>query len=169
MTAKLPHAGIISDADVLIDYAKSAVHVLQLISTHLCKLHVASPVLQEVDNLDTATATALGIAVVEPTLPQLVEASHISQVFRALSAQDALSFIMARDNGWACLTNDNALRNFSSANAVTCIWGLQLLHPLVTAAHLTKEEVLQIAQHISAQNTRITPAIIARLKRQLGL
>jgi hypothetical protein len=48
MTRMVSQQGLISDANVLIDYAKSTPSVLRLISQHLQQLYVASPVLAEV-------------------------------------------------------------------------------------------------------------------------
>lgn len=87
MTAKFAQSGIICDANVLIDYSKSAPTVLELISKHVCKLHVALPVLREVDQLSTTTTEALKIDLIEPTLTQLVDAAGLS-VSRILRSQD---------------------------------------------------------------------------------
>ena len=49
MTQTAAKGGIISDASVLIDYAKSAPNILKLASAHIEQLYVALPVLKEVD------------------------------------------------------------------------------------------------------------------------
>ena len=112
MTEKIIQSGIISDADVLIDYAQSAPNILKLTSKHAGKLHVAVQVLREVTQLEEADAGKLGIEVIEPTLAQVIDANEVRQNRPALSGPDAICFIMARDNGWACLTNDKSLRRF---------------------------------------------------------
>lgn len=169
MTAKITQSGIISDADVLIDYAKSAPDVLSLVSTYVRKLYVTSPVLREVDQLSTTTAEALKIDLIEPTLTQLVDAAAIRQQNPALSGQDALCFILARDNGWACLTNDKALRKYCSSNHIACLWGLEILRHVVATGRLTPQEAFRIAQDFQSKNRYIHPNIVSKFKKQLGL
>lgn len=169
MTAKFAQSGIICDANVLIDYSKSAPTVLELISKHVCKLHVALPVLREVDQLSTTTTEALKIDLIEPTLTQLVDAAAIRQQNPALSGQDALCFILARDNGWVCLTNDKALRKYCSSNHIACLWGLEILHHVVATGRLTPQEAFRIVQDIQSKNRYIHPNIVSKFKKQLGL
>jgi rRNA-processing protein FCF1 len=169
MTGSVKQAGIISDANVLIDYAKSAPYVLQLISKHVRKLYVPLSILREVDQLNESDIEKLGIEIIEPTLDQLIEAGQIRQNKPSVSGEDAICFVMARDNNWACLTNDKALRKYCSDCRITCLWGIGIMHHLVTAGKLTPEKALKIAQDIQSRNKYIEPAVIKRFQRQLGL
>lgn len=169
MTESIKQAGIISDADVLIDYAKSAPHVLGLINTHVKKLYVALSVAKEVDQLSLADIEKLGIGIITPTLAQLIEADQIRKARPSISGRDAISFVLARDNSWACMTNDKALRAYCHDNKITCLWGIGMMRHLVAAKKLTPQKALQIAEDIQSKNKRITSEIIKRLKKQLGL
>jgi hypothetical protein len=169
MTESIKQAGIISDADVLIDYAKSAPHVLMLLSTHVKKLFVALPVAKEVDQFSLPDIEKLGIGIVTPTLTQLIEADQIRKAKPTISGQDAISFVLARDNHWACMTNDKALRTYCCDHKITCLWGIGMMRHLVAAKRLTPQKALQIAEDIQSRNKRITPEIIKRLKKQLGI
>ena len=82
MTRMSIQQGLISDANVLIDYAKSAPGILRLISKRLQQLYVASPVLTEVHDMSTEQIIKLGIEIVEPTLAQLAEAIELCSAKR---------------------------------------------------------------------------------------
>ncbi|RKY05784.1 MAG: hypothetical protein DRP56_08600 [Planctomycetota bacterium] len=169
MTESIQQAGIISDADVLIDYAKSAPHVLRLISAHIKKLYVALSVVKEVDQLDTADIEKLDIEIITPSFAQIVEAEQIRKDKPSISGRDAISFVLARDHNWACLTNDKALRSYCRDQKITCLWGIGMMRHLVDANKLTPQKALRIAQDIQSKNRRITPEIIKRFTKQLGL
>lgn len=169
MKGNIQQDGIISDANVLIDYAKSAARVLRLVNTHIKQLYVALPVAKEVDQLNIAEIEALGISVVIPSFDQLIEANHIRMMQPSISGQDAISFVLARDNNWACLTNDKALRTYCQTHKLTCIWGLEMMHHLVAAQKLTSQEALRIAKDIQSKNKHITTETVTRFKQLLGL
>ena len=65
---------LILDACVLIDFCKVDRSILSVVSAHVGQIHVPSPVLAEVDQLEEAEAMALGIEIVEPEIDQLVAA-----------------------------------------------------------------------------------------------
>lgn len=169
MTGSVQQAGIISDANVLIDYAKSAPNILRLINTHIMKLYVPLPILKEVDQLNKSDIEKLGIEIIEPTLAQLIEAGQIRQNKPSVSGEDAICFVMARDNNWACLTNDKALRNYCADYKVTCLWGIGIMQHLVRDGKLTPEKAFKIAQDIQSKNKYIAPAVIKRFQKQIGL
>jgi rRNA-processing protein FCF1 len=169
MTEKMIQSGIISDVDVLIDYAQSAPNILKLISKHVRKLHVADQVLREVAQLDEAGSSKLGIEVIEPTLAQIIEANEVRQNKPTLSGPDAICFVMARDNDWACLTNDKSLRRFCLDNKVNCIWGIEIMLHLVSLEKLHAEKAYRIACDIQAKNKHIKSETIDDFRNKLGL
>lgn len=122
MTEAIQQSGIISDANVLIDYAKSAPHILKLVNVHVQKLYVVPSVLKEVDQLNQSDAEKLGIEVIEPSLAQIIEIAGLRQKTPAISEQDAMCFIIARDMNWACFTNDKLLRGFV-AKIILVVYG----------------------------------------------
>jgi len=169
MTGSVKQAGIISDANVLIDYAKSAPNVLRLISKYVRKLYVPLPVLREVDQLNKSDIAKLGTEIIEPTLAQLIEAGQIRQNKRSVSGKDAICFVMARDNNWACLTNDKPLRRICSAHKISCIWGLEIMLSLVSDEKLPAEKAYKIAQDIQSKNHYIKLKTVEDLRKKLGL
>ncbi len=169
MTRMVIQKGLISDANVLIDYAKSAPGTLHLISQHLQQVYVASPILAEVHDLTTKQVIALGIKIVEPSLEQLAEAAELRQAKKSISGLDALCFVMARDHEWICLTNDKALRNHCTSCQVTCLWGLEIMIQLVKAGQMTAARAHATARSIQAKNKYIKDETIERLRKKLGL
>ena len=169
MTKAVTVQGLISDANVLIDYKQSAPAILQLVSKHLQQLYVALPILQEVRDLSVEHAEELGIEVVEPSLEQLVEAGELRLIKPALSGTDTLCFVMARDSSWTCLTNDKALRRHCTSGRVECLWGLEVMTLLVTSGLLSAAMACTVARDIQSKNRYIKEETIERFRRKLGL
>jgi len=71
VTDKIKTTSIISDANVLIDYIKSAPHVIKLISTSVPKLYVALSVFHEVDQLRIVDIKKLGMRLLNLPLHRL--------------------------------------------------------------------------------------------------
>jgi len=158
-------AGLVPDANVLIDYAESDREILALIARHVAAIHVPSPVLAEVRRLSFREAVRLGLEIVEPTLVQATEAARGAG---STSFEDRLCLTVARDNGWACLTNDKALRRACGEAEVRCIWGLEAMRILVHAGHLAAKRAQAIAERIAQGNPYITQALLARFRQQIG-
>ena len=169
MTKPPIKAGIISDANVLIDYAGSAPDVLRLICEHLQQLYIPLPVLKEVRQLSVQEVQAFGVEIVEPNLSQIIEVFNIREQKPSLSAQDAICFIMARDNDWTCLTNDKPLRNLCSSQKVSCIWGLEIMQFLVSSRGITPKKAYEIAKDIQSKNKYIKEQTLKKFKDKFGL
>lgn len=158
---------IIIDAGALIDYCHSDPMVLNLISTNLGRLHVATWVLAEVKELDERRAAALGISVIEPNLIQMAEAAA---GVGALSFADRICMILARDNGWTCITNDTALRQECRKAGIKVLWGLETLAHLVDRGSLTATKAGEIAEKIHQTNPYfINQNILQRFYKQIGV
>jgi len=81
---------MIMDACVLIDFIKTERSVLELVVKHVGPLHVASPVVDEVKEIDDENElVALGLITVEP---------EIEDAYTAGSQSGTLSF-----EDWLCL------------------------------------------------------------------
>jgi rRNA-processing protein FCF1 len=150
---------LIVDANVLIDYVSTDETVLTLASAHLGDVMVPSPVLGEVDALDEADCHRLGLRLVDPTLEQLLEAG--SQRGR-LSFEDHVCLIIARDNGWTCVTSDGRLRTACIEAGIEVMWSLDLLVALVRAEALPADDAIAIASDLHRLSPQfITDAILA--------
>jgi len=66
---------LVVDANVLIDFCKTQSSLLTLVSRHVGTIHVASPVLDEVHELDAKRAHELGLVIVTPELAMVRNAA----------------------------------------------------------------------------------------------
>ncbi|MBS4032749.1 MAG: hypothetical protein KGZ63_15210 [Clostridiales bacterium] len=106
-TGRKKNRFLILDANILIDYIKCDRTILKLICTYVGEIYLATTVLNEINDFDETECTEFGVILVEPELRQVVLAAE--EVGR-LSFQDNLCFILAKENGWTCVTNDIPLR-----------------------------------------------------------
>jgi hypothetical protein len=113
-------AFLLVDANVLLDYQTSDLTILTLVARHIALVHVVSTVLSEVGGLDATDCERLGIRVVEPGLGQAAAAA-IGQ--GPLSFADRLCLAICEAVGWACVTNDKALRTACASADVEVLWG----------------------------------------------
>ncbi len=159
-------AWFIADANVLIDYAKTSPAILGLVTKNVGAVYVAADVLEEVEQLDVAQCLAIGLQVVEGNLAQLTEAA---QRGGPLSFEDKLCLVLARDNGWACLSNDGPLREACKAQGVPVVWGLEIMLTLVEGKHLTPAAAIEAAQAIHAVNPMfITAKVLTTFKKKVS-
>ena len=161
------YVAIISDADVLIDYAKTAKFIMGLVVEHLCDLYTIEEVFEEVEQLTRRDLRKLGIRICKPSLNQIKEATKRGG---PLSEQDRLCLTIARDNEWACWTNDKPLRQACRDHGVSVIWGLEIMLDLVRVGALSSSEAERIGKTIHQINPRyvdlkIVERFISNLKR----
>jgi len=167
MTESSTRTLMLLDACVLIDYWKAEKSILQSFSTHLGGLHVASPVLDEVDDInDPVELTNLGVNIVTPELEDLIEAGAGKG---SLSFQDRLCLLVAKREGFTCVTNDKSLRNACETAGVDVIWGLEPMLMLYDQGGITESDALKVASAIRASNPmyitqRVINAFRAKIK-----
>lgn len=159
-------AGLVADADVLIDYVDSDMGVLSLVSRHIAPVYVPSPVFEEVEQLNEKQATQLAISIIEPTLAQAMEAEAGRGV---TSFQDQLCLIVARDGGWSVFTNDKKLRSCCKEAKIPCLWGLEAMVILVRQKHLRPPDAARVATRIAEVNNRITKHVLKTFLGKIGL
>lgn len=166
MGLKIFEEGLIIDAVALIDFCKSDPTVLKLISTHLGQLYLATPVLEEVRQINEEACAALGIILVEPRFEQVVEAASMRGT---LSFEDRVCLLLAKENGWTCLTNDKPLRKQCQAEGVKVLWGLETLVYLVKSSALAPLAAKEIAVKIHQTNRFLTGDILKQFLAKIGL
>lgn len=165
---KVPNVpGFAIDANVVIDYVKTDIRILTLVSRRIAPIYLASPTLVEIEQLSSRTATQHGLHIVEPSLQQ-TEAALVDSKGR-ISFQDRLCAIVARDNAWTCLTNDTNLRKYCSAIGVAYAWGLEPMRWLVDIGQIRSSTALAVAKRIAQVNNYLTADIIGRFRNQIGL
>lgn len=159
------HAGLVTDANALIDYASTDDAVLALASRHLGPVIIPAPVLDEVELLDVADCERLGMRVIDPTLEQLLEAGSQRG---SLSFEDRLCLIVARDGGWSCVTSDRRLRAACEASSVPVMWSLELVTELVDAGELSADQAITIAAELHEISPRhITAEVVDEVRRRV--
>lgn len=164
---KTTKAWFIADANVLIDYAKTSPAILGLVAQHVGPVYVAADVLEEVEQLDVAQCLAIGLKIVDGNLAQLTEASKRGG---PLSFEDKLCLVLARDNGWACLSNDGPLRQACKAQGVPVVWGLEIMLALVEGKHLNAAAAIHAARAIHVVNPMfITTKVLAAFQKKVAV
>ena len=156
---------IISDANVLIDYVKANKKILHLAVKHLCNIYVPIEVLKEVKDITRDELEKLGISIFEPTLDQVINAAK--RPF-GLSFEDQLCFLIAKEQGWVCATNDRQLRGQCEKDGVEVIWGLEIMVLLNKEGQLDRTEAEKTVEKISASNRYIGKDLIKRFIAKLS-
>ena len=155
---------LVCDANILIDYFDNNKNVLRLATEHCYDIYVPIPVFEEVGQMEESDAIKLGIRLIEPTLVQLLEAVNGEG---SLSNEDRLCFIIARDNGWICASNEKSLRNKCIREKVETIRGLKIMMELHAIQKLSKQEAIDTAKKIKESNSRITVEVIQDFSDEL--
>ncbi len=75
-----------------------------------------------------------------------------------------MCLILARDQGWTCVTNDGRLRRACADEGVAVLWGLQLMVKLVEAGELSADDAISVAEAIGETNSWLSKRGIARLE-----
>jgi rRNA-processing protein FCF1 len=157
---------LILDANILIDFCKCDKTILKLISDYVGEIYLATTVFEEIKEIDENDCAQLGIILVEPELEQAMKAAEKRG---PLSFEDHLSLVLAKENGWICVTNDKPLRSECSKEGVPLIWGIELICILVEENGLQKDDAKSLILQIQKINPRyITDSIVERAFRRLG-
>jgi predicted nucleic acid-binding protein len=153
------------DASVLIDYQKSAPHVLRLISRHLGRVIIPRDILREVNDFSDNQCLQYGLEVMEATVEEYFEAADAGG---ALSFQDWVCLLIARRFGATCITNDNAMHQACRKMGFSVIWGLRPMLTLVEEEILKADEALNISLKIHANNRYVTEKILKEFRVKLS-
>ena len=146
--------GLLLDANVLIDYEGAALDILGLVAEHLGSTAVAAGVFAEVDSLEPEDLAGLGIVILHPTPEQDRRAQRLPS---GTSFNDRLSFIVCRDGGRICVTNDLGLRKLCDRHGVPTKFGLELLVDLVAVGALERSRAGEVARTIQAGSPDFYP------------
>ena len=157
MRDEYPALAIISDANVLIEYLETDREILSLLSRHLAPLYVPDIVAEEVSQLKKIDPTSIGITLVETPYSVLAESKDRSS---SISLQDFVCLRIAEERGWVCATNDKALRRECGRQAVSVLWGLEMMLYLVQEGVLKPEKAKDTAWAIHQCNKTITKKVV---------
>lgn len=158
---------LLFDANVLIDYAAADQQLLRLIARHLAPIMVPTAVFCEVHGLRESDAASLGLNLVEPTAAQMVAASN---PLPGLSFNDKLCFIMCRENGWVCVTNDEKLRRTCRDYRIPTIRGLRPLIELVRGGQLKAQRAVKTVKAMHYENPfHISTDVVRAFCAEIGV
>ncbi|WP_433931033.1 hypothetical protein AB3662_43200 [Sorangium cellulosum] len=147
---------LILDANVLIDFCTTDPTLLALVEQHVGRVHIASPVLANVEQVDADLVKRLGLPVDEPPL-ELAAAAAARARRSPLAFDDWICVLMAQANGWTCVTNGKRLRKECEAHGLATLWGLELLVALVQEDALAHDAAAEAAWAIHRVNPRFVP------------
>jgi len=158
---------LILDANILIDYIQCDRSIIKLICCYVGEIYLATPVLNEINQIDENDCLELGIKLVEPELEQVMLAAGGKG---PLSFQDNLCLILAKENVWTCVTNDKPLRKRCQSEGVAIIWGVELICMLVESGGLPAEDAADIILKMQEINPKyITGIIVKNAFKRLGV
>jgi hypothetical protein len=157
---------LIRDACVLIDFYEADPALFSLVAKHVGEVHVALPVLEEVEQLDESAATSLGITVDDLPGEVLLEAAARRG---GLSFEDRICLVAAQKTEWTCVTNDKALKNACIDAKVPSLWGLEALALLVESGGLPANDARDLATVMHGRNRRIGDAVLQRFYKRIGV
>ena len=144
-----PRPGLLADANVIIDYAKSDIEILTLVDSRIGGLAVVDTVFDEVRQVTREDFDRLGISVITTTEAHSDRAMEIES---DCSVNDRLAFIICQDEGRICVTNDRGLQELCKAHGVPTRFGLGLMIDLVRCRALGPDRAMAVAQRIGATN-----------------
>lgn len=159
MSKANPIQFMIMDACVLIDYMNGEPDLFKLISSHIGPIYVATPILEELEDL--------GLIPIEPEIGDVFTANEMDG---QTSFQDNICFLTAKRQSFTCVSNDTNLRRQCTDSSVPILWGLELILDLTKAGGILKKEASRIAGDIQKSNprqisVRILSDFEAKLKR----
>ena len=160
-----PGKSFIVDASVLIDYCQSDLSIFSKLSQHVGIVHIARSTFDKVEELTETEAGKHHLVIDTPDIDTLIEASAKRG---KLAYDDRETMLLAKKNGWTCITNDKALREECRVEGVACLWGLEPMKLLVGYAMISGSAAVAVARKIRATNGLfITSAIVGRFERQI--
>ncbi len=159
--------GLVLDACVLIDYLKTDRYILPLMSKHLGRVLIPSPIIVEVEDFkEVEVVSELGIAIIEPNIDDVFNAAT---GVGSLSFQDRICLLVAKRASATCVTNDKRLRKNCANEGVQTIWGLEALVLIHESGRISSNEAWKIIMGINEINPKyVTQGILDRLSRRLG-
>ncbi len=160
-------AGLVLDANVLIDYEEADREILRRASAHWGRLVVTEAVLREVRRLDQGACVELGIEVLTLTDEQAIRAARMAGQARAISDSDATCLLAALDLGLTCVTNDKPLRVQCEEHGAPVLWGLELALKLVRAGEIRGVRAEEAGRRIHQSNPHITEELLLRYLNRL--
>ncbi|MDO9509632.1 MAG: hypothetical protein Q7I97_09915 [Thermovirgaceae bacterium] len=158
---------LIMDACVLIDFLNSDRKIFKLISEYVGTLYVASPVVDEINGIESEEdLIKMGLEVVEP---EIEDAYTAGSNVGPLSFQDWVCLLTAKRLGLICVTNDKKLIHTCEKEGVGTLRGLRLVTELHKVGGIADDHALRIGRAIHESNPyHITTEILVRFEKTIA-
>lgn len=155
---------VITDANILIDYAKADKKIIKLLVRLFKEVRVPFEIMKEVNGLSVSQAESFGVVVYYSEPDIYYRAANADN---GISFQDNICFLDADKFGWSLVTNDRQLRQECEKVSVSVFWGLQVLIIMVKEKLLTRRDALKAGEKIYNDNPRITREILGDFKKKI--
>ncbi len=155
---------LILDACVLIDFWDTDPSLLTLVIRHVGAIHVAETVLSEAKSVPRDGVIEAGVIPVEPSF-EVMSLAAVRR--RGLSFADHVCLLLAKDGRWTCVTNDGRLRRACAEDAVSVLWGLELVLQLARSGGIDAKAAERVGQSMAAKNRYLTDAVLKNFEAKL--
>ena len=142
---------VITDANVLIDYADSDITMLGLYSEKIERISIPSIILEEVDQISLDDCLKYGFDVIDEDIEILSIASNAKH--GPLSFQDKVCLYLAKNiENVTCITNEKPLLRYCKEEKIPTKRGLRILLELAEHEIISHEEAISVAKSIHELN-----------------
>lgn len=143
---------LILDVNILFDLFKCDEDLIPLISNGVGKIQMASSVLEQIKFINESDCNSLGIHLIEPNAMQLFSAMTRRGT---LSFFDHLCLILAKENGWTCVTNSNPLRRECEIESVPFIWRNDIIRHIALSGAITSPTTKKFLKQLAQLNPKM--------------
>lgn len=155
----------IIDADALIDYCKSNLGMISILSQNVQPVHIGCATFNKVSCLSLKEAEKHNLLI---ETPDIQTALNAAKKRGPLAYDDRETLLLAKKHRWTCITNDKALRRECEIEGVTCLWGLEPMRMLVEHRLIISSKAIGVARRIQSANPSfITEDIVRKFEEQI--
>ncbi len=158
---------IITDTNIITDLSNAK--ILQEF-VMLKNVYISDMVKNDEINSKTGDVSIISkFKVIHSTNAELLEVNELSKVETALSPQDLINYVLARDNNLVLATGDNRLRKYCIKMGLEVIRTLKIIKLMVESRIISNEKAIE-ACNLLMQNTstRISSEDISNFIEELN-
>jgi rRNA-processing protein FCF1 len=144
-----PKRAYIIDANALIDYCDADLQILSLLSQKIGTVYIARSTFDKVEQLSITQAKKNHLLIKVPDVETIAAAAADRG---SLAPDDKETLLLAKRNGWICITNDKPLRKECEDDGVACLWGLEPMKILVEQGEVLPSNAISVAKIIQSAN-----------------
>ncbi len=157
---------VLLDTNILSDIAQEDFSVFAVLVAEYGAVLVPRSIVDECSDVDVCLLTGIGIHIVEATPEQTEEAFRLNGERQRLSIQDCGCFVLCRDRGATCVTNDKCLKRFCEENGVNGLWEFQALIPAVRDGIMSADHAMAFAEGVARRNGCIPQNVVEAFREK---